>query len=167
MKTLNKHFNISCTLVFAMLLFTTQTILAQSGSVAGHVSYHELYSTSTNGDKGTVIQQAINVGTIVSQNAKSPFHLSKQTCSGTNILNAQGQPLEAAGSCDVIDAEGDICWMTYHNKPNGENVWEIVGGTGKYQNMSGGGTTTPISMSPDGKMLTITYEGSFKMKPSQ
>lgn len=138
-------------------------MMAQSGSGSGHVSYHQLFSSESQGKDGTVVQQSMTRGTIVGSEASNPFHLTTQTCSGTNILSAKGQPIESCGSCDGVDADGDIWWLTYHNNPDGKNTWKIIGGTGKYKKMTGGGTTTPMMASPDGKMLTITFEGSWKM----
>ena len=161
MKALNalRPFYFQILLCF-FLPFTLQAQLQGSG----HVSYHELFSTSAPGKDETTIQRAINRGTIISDDTAVPFHLATQTCSGTNVLGKQGQPLESHGSCDMVDADGDIWWLSYHNQANGENTWQITGGTGKYKGMKGGGTTTPLFMSSDGKMLSISYEGKWTMK---
>ncbi|MDH3246055.1 MAG: hypothetical protein OEM26_15650, partial [Saprospiraceae bacterium] len=120
------------------------------------------HSEVSPGKDGMMIQRVMNRGTIIATNPADPFHLATQTCSGINIISKDGQPVESHGSCDAVDADGDIWWLTYSNKPSG-NTWQIAGGTGKYKNMTGGGTTQPLTMNQEAGMLTISYEGSWKM----
>ncbi len=161
-KSINCLFSLFVAIV-GLSIVPNLTLVAQSGSGSGHVSYHQLFSTESQGKDGSVVQQSMTRGTVVGNEADNPFHLTTQTCSGTNILSSKGQPIESCGSCDGVDADGDIWWLTYHNGTDGSNTWKIIGGTGKYKKMTGGGTTTPMAASADGKMLTISFEGTWKM----
>ncbi len=140
------------------------SLSGQSSKGTGHVSYHQLFSTETQGKEGQIIQNVVNRGTIVSDDTDLPWHLATQTCSGTNILTENGEPVLSRGSCSMIDADGDVWFLSYHNEVAKENTWKITGGTGKYEGMTGGGTTTPLAASPADGSLTISYEGSWTMK---
>jgi hypothetical protein len=52
-------------------------------------------------------------------------------------------------------------WISYHNGPQG-NVWTILGGTGRYQGLKGGGTSTELAITADGRQH-VCWKGSGTM----
>lgn len=50
----------------------------------------------------------------------------------------------------------------HHNGPDG-NTWGFTGGTGKYEGITGGGTTTTLAQMADGR-TAITWDGTWTMK---
>lgn len=99
---------------------------------------------------------------ILSEDSEVPFHLAPQDCSGTYILDKDQEITGGNGYCDSVDSDGDVWWMWW--KLDGEKgSWGVLGGTGKYDGMTGGGTTEILSQSPDGR-FALQWEGSWKMK---
>ena len=101
-------------------------------------------------------------GIILSDDGTGPFHLSSQDCQGTVILAADGSQEIGRGYCDAVDADGDVWWLSWMNRGD-ERSCQILGGTGKFVGLEGGGTTTELlPQLPDGRQ-TISWEGSWQM----
>ncbi len=99
---------------------------------------------------------------LVADDPKLPFHLSTQDCSGTYLLDANGQVNRGSGYCDVVDDDNDVWWLSW--KTTGDDgTWEVMGGTGKYDGMTGSGTTKILSQSADGR-FALHWAGTWKMK---
>jgi len=63
-----------------------------------------------------------------------------------------GKSEQAAGSWDAIDKDGDIWWLWWSDSAAG-NPWGVISGTGKYEGMTGGGTTVTDVQLPDGSVI--------------
>lgn len=98
-------------------------------------------------------------GVVVAEDASTPIHLSTQDCVGAGIRDSLGTEIEAAGSCDGVDKDGDVWWIWWKSSPS-ERTWGFMGGTGKYDSAKGGGTTSSILETADGRS-TITWEGAW------
>ena len=66
------------------------------------------------------------------------------------------------GYCDAVDADGDRWWIWWNNTPE-SNKWGFIGGTGKYEGITGGGTTESLAQMADGR-AAITWDGHWTMK---
>jgi hypothetical protein len=77
------------------------------------------------------------------------------------LISADGST-DGHGYCDAVDADGDRWWIWWNNTPE-SNRWGFIGGTGKYEGIKGGGTTTPLAQMADGR-AAITWNGSWTMK---
>ena len=89
-----------------------------------------------------------------------------QWCEGDSVANAEGKALGGAGFCTVIQANGDMLWVWFHNDGSGQGgTWGVIGGTGEYAGATGGGTSSaPTSMNPDGQSWVNTSTGSITTK---
>jgi hypothetical protein len=133
--------------------------LAQAAEGGGTVTYVMTWTEMTKLPGGRALQRAYFKGVVLMDKADGPFHLSAQDCSGSVAIAADGKVENNAGSCSAVDKDGDTWWLEYHIGPQGD-TWTIIGGTGKYKGMKGGGTTTELVQTADGR-LVITWKGSW------
>jgi hypothetical protein len=101
-------------------------------------------------------------GVILADDTSSPLHLSLQDCGSAAVGDGAGMPGEDSGVCVAADKDGDVWWLWYNNKGD-ERRWSVISGTGKYEGMTGSGTTEVLSYMPDGR-LAITWSGTINMK---
>lgn len=135
--------------------------LAQAAEGSGSVTYVTTWTQTMKQPGGRALQYAHLKGVILTDKADGPFHLSAQDCSGSVAIGADGKVEDSAGSCTAVDKDGDIWWLSYHDGPQ-EHTWAIIGGTGKYKGIKGGGTTTDLVLTADGRQV-ITWKGSWTM----
>ena len=77
-------------------------------------------------------------------------------------MDTKGNFVDGGGHCENFDKSGDGYWNTWNLVPEGGNKWSVYHGTGKFEGMSGGGTSKFIVNFPD--RYAITYEGTLTMK---
>ena len=135
---------------------------AQSGSGGGTVTYIPAHQEKMELADGTMMVHQHLKGVVLAEGASVPFHMSSQDCIGSNIMDAEGMLIDGYGHCRGIDADGDVWFIWYHNSPDG-NSWGLMGGTGKFEGIEGGGTTQANPPTADGR-LVITWEGTWTMK---
>lgn len=156
-----KPFTILSASLIAGALVTTSAVAAEFKD-SGTVTYVPISTAVTKlANGGSLIKSHIK-GVILANDTANPIHLSAQDCDGAAILAATGQQIAASGSCHAVDADGDVWTLWYHNSAAGNN-WGVIGGTGKYDGMTGGGTTTPIADLADGRFV-ISWDGAWQMK---
>ena len=113
-------------------------------------------------EDGTTVSRVSSSGFIISKDKDSPFHMVNQFCSGTNVVAAGESEPEAYGYCEGLDRDGDMYFLSWYNSPD-KNTWRLLGGTGKFDGISGGGTTAGVFTWADGKFV-IDWEGTWTMK---
>jgi hypothetical protein len=104
----------------------------------------------------------IETGNIVAKQAYPATNLTTGNCSGLTLTDAEGN-WSASGVCSRVDGDGDgysMSWRQDYTMDAG--VWEMVGGTGKWDGVSGGGTYvyTPLA----GGAGASTYSGNLTLK---
>jgi hypothetical protein len=112
---------------------------AAETAVSGSVRY-SVKATETQ----EVSRQQLS-GKIEASDPKSVIHGSQQECFGSFV--AKDQTIIGRGYCDTVDNDGDVWWLTF-NAEAGSSKWTIVGGTGKYEGMTGSGETFFPQTSP-------------------
>ena len=110
---------------------------------------------------GSMVQRSHIMGIVLANDPSNSIHLASQDCFGTTVIAADGTAI-ANGYCDAVDADGDRWWISWHNGPDA-NTWAFTGGTGKYEGIKGGGTTTALAQTADGRSAII-WNGSWTMK---
>lgn len=146
-------------LISMMCLGLASTASAAGSKYEGTVTYVAVSSETTKQADGKTVLRDHSKGVVLSTDPTASIHLSTQDCYGTNLMGTDGKPMMANGYCDGIDKDGDIWWIWWHDGADG-NRWGFIGGTGKYDGVKGGGTTTPIAQFPDGRVV-IHWEGSW------
>ena len=112
-------------------------------------------------DKGQLIILVNEKGVETADDTSMPTHMSMIDCMGM----AEVWPNEAYkgnGYCTVTDREGDKLLQRWSvGSENTENLYENVGGTGKFEGAKGQGTTTQteISQGPQGRHV-VRWKGS-------
>jgi hypothetical protein len=102
-------------------------------------------------------------GVVITDDPASPLYLLSQNCAGTNLVGAEtGEPLRSSGYCVGWDADGDLFWMSYWNGPDG-GEWTVINGTGKFEGMTGGGTSELVRAEADGR-FTLSWRGTLMMR---
>jgi hypothetical protein len=146
----------------AICALTAATAHAAELKVSGTV-VHVIVSVESQklNDGRTILHVHSDKGLVEANDAKSPLHLTSRDCSGTLILDTQGNIVDGAGHCENLDKSGDGYWNTWTSAPGG-NKWSVYHGTGKFEGMSGGGTSKIIANFPD--RYAITYEGTLTIK---
>lgn len=147
----------------ASYLFVTGALalapLAQASEGGGTVTYVQTWSEVTKLPGGSSLQHAHLKGVILMDKADGLFHLQTQDCSGSTAINADGKVVDSAGSCTAVDKDGDVWWLSYHNGSQG-NTWTFIGGTGKYKDIKGGGTSVYLLQTADGRFVN-SWKGSW------
>ena len=78
------------------------------------------------------------------------------------VMAADGSDLMAKGYCDGVDLEGDVWWISWEETAAGGS-WNLLGGTGKFEGVSGGGQTSRVAEWPDGRYV-VRWDGTWTMK---
>jgi hypothetical protein len=110
---------------------------------------------------GSMLQRSHIKGIVLADDPSNSIHLASQDCFGTTVI-AEGGAAVGNGYCDAVDADGDRWWIWWHNGSDG-NTWGFMGGTGKYEGITGGGTTKSLAQMADGR-AAITWDGHWTMK---
>lgn len=117
---------------------------AQPAESSGTAVYVPTMTHTTDLPDGGAITRLHTKGYVMSDDAENPFRDSGQNCMGSGIGDVMN------GYCDAVDGDGDMYWISWHNGPDG-NTWRLIGGTGKFAGLSGGGTSTAYPPSADGQ----------------
>jgi hypothetical protein len=146
----------------AICALTAAATHAAELKVSGTVAHVIVSSESQKLDDGrTILHVHVDKGIVEANDPKSPLHLTWRNCSGTLIMDTKGNFVDGGGHCENFDKSGDGYWNTWTFTPEG-NKWSVYHGTGKFEGMSGGGTSKFIANFPD--RYAITYEGTLTMK---
>ena len=80
-------------------------------------------------------------GVVVSDNPLSPWHHSTVYSHGSILKDTEGRFIQEVALCETTDADGDLAWSVYWQPDKGEGTFHFVVGTGKWEGITGSGTT--------------------------
>jgi len=146
----------------AICVLTTATTHAAELKVSGTVVHVIVSKESQKLDDGRTILHVHDKGIVETNDPKSPLNSTTRECSGTWINDAKGNFVTGGGYCDNFDKSGDAYWNSWKTAPGGGNIWSVYHGTGKFEGMSGGGTSKLLIYFED--RYEITFEGTVTMK---
>ena len=109
---------------------------------------------------GTQLMRTRDTGFVTSENSDSPIHLANSTCTGSFVVSVDRESRTGAGSCDIIDKDGDVMLISWRGTREG-GEWNIDGGTGKWETTQGGGQWKAGRLWSDGK-YSNTWTGSWR-----
>lgn len=101
---------------------------------------------------------------IVLEPPDHPANLVNRVCGGGFKIASDGKSATAIGTCAYADVEGDLFHVSWQSTFV-EGTWEIVGGTGKFEKLSGHGTFRPASKYDNG-WSTSAWEGECDLPES-
>lgn len=145
----------------ALCLVSPPAAASEEVTGGGTVTYTMTWSEAVRLPEGAVQRYRLS-GVILADDVANPFHLSTQDCNGTTALGGSGKPSIVGGYCDAIDAQGDVWWISWSGSGQ-ESRWTILGGTGKYEGMTGSGTAKWLTQKPDGRGI-VRWDGTWRMK---
>jgi hypothetical protein len=146
----------------ALLCFGVNDSFAQQIEDGGLLAFTPKSSESFEVANGNTITRSGLAVVVFSDDPDSPFHMASQDCAMTSVTSKDGNVLSSKGYCDGVDAEGDVWYLHLDTNSDGNAVWTIVSGTGKFSNASGGGVTTNGPAWGDGKSVGM-WKGSYSM----
>ena len=132
--------------------------MAENGS--GTATYVTVRAEVSEIGGGATVRRGHSKGVVLADDPASDFHLATQDCTGATVIGADGAVMSDSGSCHAVDRDGDT-WSLWYSNGAAERTWQVIGGTGKYAHMTGGGTTEILLLTPDGRM-TIGWKGSWE-----
>lgn len=136
--------------------------LASTVTVSGKTYYVPQSTETVELADGTALVRMTLKGFVHAESPGSPFDVATQTCSGSQLMAADGTPGTGCGECEAIDGDGDIWWLWYRSEgPN--STWGFIGGTGKWAGLQGGGTHDRTATWPDGR-FTGSWKGSWETR---
>jgi hypothetical protein len=155
------RFTLAALAAAALVLIQPTDGIAQAMEGGGYVVYVPSHDQATELPDGRLRTSNALKGVVIADDAENPFHLMSQDCAGTGLATADGMPIRTAGYCAGRDDDGNMWWLSYWNDAEG-GTWTILGGTGTFEGMEGGGTTRVEALDPDGR-FTIRWQGSWTM----
>lgn len=144
------------------LTLFTGTANADKHKETGTTIWVETSSEGTELANGHTVKRTTNEGISLSDDPKSVFHNAKQISSGSDIYDAAGELLGSYGYGEIRVSDGDLAFYSYSNSPETDAVWTIIGGTGKFAGITGGGTSEAVHMG-EGRQVH-RWKGSWKLK---
>lgn len=151
-------------IVFALLvcgsfLFAGVTV-AETFELDGHSIWTPISEESYSLPDGRTVTRQVLSGFSMNEEPNTPFRTS-QDCMFTTVTAADGS-FESGGFCDAVDADGDVYWAVGSATEKG-GKWSYLGGTGKFEGLTGGGTYQLALEWPDGKLMA-TWDGTAETK---
>jgi hypothetical protein len=138
-------------------------VLGADYQASGTATFTTVDSDAVTFGSGAVKQRIRLKGVILADDPTNPLHLSAQDCGGSVVVAADGTAVNGGGYCEATDKDGDVWWLSWADYDGNGNTWTILGGTGKYEGISGGGTITAMMQSADGRLVN-RWQGSWTMK---
>ena len=147
-----------------LLLFVATSVSAQdSYTTTGGVALSQKVIAKTTLPGGSMLVETHSKGFIWTDDEAVGGNGSLN-CYASNIMGAEGMPASGSGTCQNIDADGDVWWVTYDGGMEG--MWNYTGGTGKYVGVDGGGTWKNAQGYADMKIIN-TWEGSWTIPAAE
>ena len=135
---------------------------AETIVLKGRSTWTSVSETSVKLADGRTVKRQVLRGTAIADNPNTPLSNASQDCMFTTVASADGKTFSSGGYCDGLDADGDVYWA-YGGATEKGGKWSYLGGTGKFEGLTGGGTYRLALTWPDGKVMA-TWEGTAQMK---
>ena len=163
-----------------MALILTLVLLITSGSVIAEEMAKEGMISGTSTTHGTykaiaMPKESVQLnyecwGVGISDTGEGLLHNSTYHCLGS-LYAVKGIFKNDFGLCEYTLADGNKLYMTFEGagefgKPSGKGSWTIIGGTGKYQGITGSGEMERFDLRPAAEGTFQSYskdKGSWKL----
>ncbi len=129
---------------------------------SGHNATQNISTETKTLPDGRLMMRIHDAAVIMGNNKGNPFHLSSLDCFSTFIATADGTSGQGSGYCHGLDKDSDAWWIDFSGDFSG-GTWSFIGGMGKFEGISGGGTFKSAAQLEGGRSLS-TWNGSWEMK---
>lgn len=153
---------VSTALVGVVVAGSVAFAQAMKSKGSGRGMYAATETGSTKLANGTTVRFSHDTGFCTGNEPGNPFDGTCQDCFASEVVAADGSLIQRKGHCIGIDRDGDT-WTLWFDGAANPGTWTIIGGTGKFKGMEGGGTHQLVQKWPDGR-YTISWEGSWQVK---
>ncbi len=153
----------SFTLALVSCLAVAPALSAQEVKASGTNMFVPKIVESFSLADGSTVSRVFFPGFIAADDPSNPLRLASMTCSGTTVDTKDGKPIRSAGTCDSVDAQGDVAFYWWRSDSKNGGRWGFLGGTGKWANVEGGGTYEPTFLWKDGRQGN-SWKGTWKTK---
>lgn len=143
----------------AVLLFAGGAALAERVTLSGTTYYVTVQEEDRELPGCQIMRTSSVTGFAVAQHQTYPRN---GTCFTSSIIEADGEVWNGGGYCYEVDEEGDATWLWLKVADTG-GTWGFIKGTGKYEGISGGGTSKVIKMWGDGK-FQVSWEADYELR---
>lgn len=146
---------VSCSVLMPLLFAGAEVYAAKC---SGHNINNVLLFENNELADGTTLATLRISSVYVSDDASSPLHLAAGECAGALTTTPDGKT-QGQGHCMRKDKDGDVYNEQWNLAPGAEKgSWKLVGGTGKYANMSGSGSWQVVMS--QGKTAAVRWVGT-------
>jgi len=130
-----------------VLLSAIAAALAGNAAYAGETNITGFYAAAPAGtpvvvknEDGSSVVMFNLKGFVIVDGKSNPWHGQIMDCNGIGAYATDGSMKTMGGTCMLTDADGDVQRLPWRATSGQGGTWESAGGTGKYANMTGGGT---------------------------
>lgn len=159
MKT--KNF-VSVFLAGVMGMGLVSVVQAGKMSGTGHNANHNVSTETSKLADGRVMMRMRDANVIMGNNAGNPFNQTPLDCYSTFVASPDMSSGKGGGYCNGIDKDGDVWWISFQGDFGG-GTWKFLGGTGKFDGISGGGNYKPVVQMEGGRSISV-WDGTWDMK---
>lgn len=103
-----------------------------------------------------------NWGLFYTDDPASRLNQSRYDCFGTHLIDGTGTSLGGQGYCAGIAVDGDLWWNRWDGTREGGD-WVFTGGTGKFAQISGGGTWSSAAGFAPEETITV-WQGRWQWR---
>ncbi len=147
----------------AMLVVGASISSAQEVKASGMNMFVPTVNESFELADGTTANRMGFNGFMTTDDPTNPLRLASMTCSGIAVVRNDGTEVRSAGTCDSVDPDGDVAFYWWRHDEASGGHWGLLGGTGKWVNVEGGGTYEPAHQWVDGRTAN-TWKGTWTTK---
>ena len=141
----------------SILLLSVGSTMAEKFSAKGKTLYVRVSEEDRELPDGRIVRTTVDTGHFMFADG-SPGR--SETCHTTTILQPGRTAGKGGGHCRTVDVDGDSTWSWLKINPGG-NQWGYIQGTGKFEGITGEGTSKRVKRWPDGNFVVeweISYE---------
>jgi len=131
-----------------------EAVAQQTTAISGHSAGVITGIETIDLPDGRTMTHTTSTAQVLSDDPSNSHHLLSQTCMITDMMAADGTVESTGGGCSTTSPDGDLHLITIDN-----GTWQMVGGTGRFADMTMGGTYSNVAQWSDGQFVN-RWEGT-------
>jgi len=131
-----------------------EVVAQQTTAISGHAAGVMTGVETIDLPDGRTVTYMTSTAQVLADDPSSPHDLLSQTCMQTFITAADGTVESFGGWCSSLSPDGDLHWITFDT-----DTWQMVGGTGRFADMTMGGNYSTVAQWSDGQFVN-RWEGT-------
>ena len=159
----------SLILISALVAGSLLAVNANAQPVEAHIETGRGFSVNSTNTSDTVPigmgRALVNVhswGLFSTDDPVSRFNNSHYDCYGTYLIDEAGDSPDGRGYCTGVAVSGDVWWIRWDGDRSGGD-WSLVGGTGAFEHITGGGQWSNQAGFAPTESITV-WEGTWEWR---